>query len=161
VTLSHARALELYSYDPGTGVLTRRVSVSPNARAGGVVGSPQSKGYLETSADGHRVLVHRLVWFFVHGEWPRGDIDHIDGDRTNNRVSNLRDVSRRVNLENQRRARSDSQSGLLGASPHQGRWTARLRVDGKQHYLGLFDTPQLAHAAYIAAKRIRHAGCTI
>lgn len=107
-------------------------------------------------------MAHRLAWLYVYGEWPNGDIDHIDGDRLNNRIANLRDVSRRVNLENQRRPKACNKSGFLGVKTFRDqRFQARIQVRGVQLHLGTFDTPHEAHAAYVAAKRNLHQGCTL
>lgn len=87
------------------------------------------------------VSIHRLVWFFENGSLPRGEIDHIDGVRTNNHISNLRDVSPGVNQRNARR-RSDNVSGVTGVSwaAHVNKWQANTNVAGKRHYLGLYDS---------------------
>ena len=87
--------------------------------------------------------------------------DHINGIKTDNRIANLRSVSMTVNLQNMRKANRDSLSGLLGAHKKRSHWESRIRVDRKQIHLGIFETPEEAHAAYLAAKRLHHSGCTI
>jgi len=87
---------------------------------------------------------------------PDGDIDHIDGDRSNNKLSNLRIVTRAENMQNQRKAKGNSRIGLLGVSANKGRWMARIKRNGVMRHIGTFDTPQQAHAAYIAEKRVFH-----
>lgn len=102
-------------------------------------------------------MAHRLAWLYVHGRWPDGLIDHKNGDRADNRFDNLRDVAHRVNMQNLRKAFVSSKTGLLGASPlKDGRFGAFIKRDGKSKNLGTFDTPELAHAAYVAAKRVIH-----
>lgn len=159
--ITQKRLRELLSYDPDTGVFQWLFSRG-TARAGAVAGSADSYGYLQTKIDRRCYLNHRLAWLYVHGEWPTRQIDHINGKRTDNRLANLRIVSASVNQQNHRVARVDNKCGLLGVSSSGKRWQARIsHPGGKDAYLGLFDTPELAHAAYLEAKRRLHPGCTI
>lgn len=119
------------------------------------------KAAMNISLLGRYYYVHRLVWFYVFGEWPKGDVDHIDGDWSNNRIGNLRDVSHGTNMENMRRARKDNRSGLLGAHKHGNGFCSAIQVKKKLIRLGWFATAQEAHAAYLKAKRELHPGCTI
>ena len=112
--------------------------------------------------DEREYSAHRLAWLYVHGAWPTGQIDHINGDRGDNRISNLRDVTPALNTQNQRRAaRSNKSSGLLGVTANRGRWLAQISIGGKSRNLGRYATPEEAHAVYVAAKRVLHAGCTL
>ena len=159
--LSVERVRNLLDYEPETGNLTWRYArsgISP-----GIAGSVGGPGYLYVVADGHRLLAHRLIWFHVHGKWPQGDIDHINHDRLDNRLANLRDVSRCMNNENRKQARCDNRIGVLGVSwhDHSKKWRARIMTGGKEYRLGLFDTTEDAHNAYLIAKRRLHEGCTI
>lgn len=146
---------EIVSYDPETGVFTWR-KTRGRARAGNVAGTPHNEGYISIVALRGRYLAHRLAWFYVHGEWPQDDIDHINGDRSDNRISNLRDVSRSENLQNVATARKSSTHGFIGASRQGGRWKARIKLNGKETHLGLFDTPEEASEAYLRAKAEMH-----
>lgn len=121
------------------------------------------KGYLRVGLDGRRVYAHRLVWALVTGKWPDGDVDHKNGIKSDNRLVNLRHVDRSTNLENMRSAKSNNKStGLLGAYRHSsGRFTSRIQIKGADVYLGMFDTAELAHQAYVKAKRELHEGGTI
>ena len=92
----------------------------------------------------------------VHRAWPTGEIDHRDGDRGNNRIANLRDVSDAVNQQNRRNASRNSTSGLLGAHRCGSKWYAKIGIDGKQKYLGAFATKEAAHAEYLKAKQSLH-----
>ena len=160
------RLRALLQYDPETGVLRWAVSRRGRvARPGVVAGRPNRAGYIRVKIDGFSYAAHRIAWVIVHGERPRGDIDHINGDRADNRLANLRDVPRRVNRQNMRRALARSKTGLLGVtcSPKRSRqpFSARITVNGTTHRLGYFATAQLAHAAYLAAKRQLHEGNTL
>ena len=157
------RLKQLVRYDAEAGHFLWRVDRKGSAKAGDIAGSECGGGYRAVCLDGHTYKAHRLAWFYVHGAWPVGHIDHIDGDTGNNRIANLRDVDRSTNLQNQRRAHHRSSTGVLGVFPAKtpGRFTAQIRKAGKLHYLGTFDDTQQAHDAYGAAKRAMHQGNTI
>lgn len=131
-------------------------------KKGGIAGSKMSHGYIAIRIDGQDYTAHRLVWLYVHGSEPSGYIDHINGDRADNRLANLRDVSQMVNMQNVYAAKSNSKTGLRGVSWHaqRGKYTARIKAGGRYLSLGLHDTPEGAHAAYLEAKRRLHEGCT-
>lgn len=95
------------------------------------------------------------------GEWPIGDIDHINGIRHDNRWSNLRVVSAQVNQQNRRRANANGRAGLLGVNPYKNKFRAYIKIDGRTKYLGSYETADRAHAEYVAAKRQFHEGCTL
>jgi len=157
------RLRELLVYDPEAGVMTRRVRVGC-AAAGSPFGTRDGNGYLVGSVGNRLYRLHRLAWLYMTGEWPQGEVDHINGDRADNRWANLRDVSKAENMQNIKRARRDNcATGLLGASldKRDGRYKAKIGVGGKQKHLGCFATAQEAHEAYLAAKRQLHPGCTL
>lgn len=118
-------------------------------------------GYICLKVDGRMFKGHRLAWFFVHGDFPQGHIDHINGNPSDNRIENLRDVSRSVNMQNERGARTHNSTGLLGVSRNGSGWRSEIRIAGKKKNLGTFATPEQAHEAYVFAKRQYHEGCTI
>lgn len=144
--LTRARLRELLHYDRDTGEFRwwKRVGnkVQPGERA----------GYLEICIDGHRYNAHQLAWRYVTGRWGRPLIDHRDGDGTNNRWTNLRRATPSQNTANSRRPRSNT-SGYKGVSPHRKRWRAMICNQGRWVSLGIFATPEAAHAAYLAAAR--------
>lgn len=158
--LTAERLRELLHYDPETGVFTWKTKPGRRIRLGAQAGSA-AQGYLEIGVCGGRYRAHRLAWLYVYGVWPKHDIDHIDGNRANNAIANLRDVTRAVNIQNMRRPKPGNKSGYLGVAPCSSRWSAQVHVAGKKRHLGVFDTPELAHAAYVEAKRRLHEGCTL
>lgn len=147
--LTQDRVRSLLIYNGETGQFIRRVSTAPRAVAGSVAGDVDSKGYWRLRVDGRRYLAHRLVWFYVHGVWPKDEIDHINGIRTDNRIENLREASRFENKRNTG-AHCDSRSRHKGVSFHapSKRWRARIHMNGEEHWIGVFDTPEDAAAAY-------------
>ena len=160
--LTAARLRELLSYDPETGEFTRLVQTCGRALVGDIAGTAHVRGYRRIRVENVSHMAHRLAWLHVHGEWPTGLIDHIDGNPGNNRIANLRVVTSSLNQQNQRKAHShNTKSGLLGVQANYKKWAANIRVSGKRTYLGSFDTPEEAHAAYLEAKRRLHATCTI
>lgn len=160
--LTAERARELFSYEPLTGELKWRVSKGQAVRPGTLVRSAHSEGYIKVSVEGTPYLAHRLAWAITMGVWPGDQIDHRNGVRSDNRLSNLREVSHSVNCQNQRKAARRSRTGVLGVSHSGQRFRSQIGMGGRQVYLGLFDTPQEAHEAYLVAKREIHAaGCTI
>lgn len=160
--LTQKRLKELLKYDRATGVFTRRIDSGKRWKSGEVAGwTHKHNGYVYIRVDGREYFAHRAAWLYVTGEWPSKDIDHIDGEKTNNRFANLREVSESVNAENQKRAHKDTRSGVLGVYPVGDRWKAMIVIDKAPVYLGTFDTIQEASAAYLSAKRLHHRGCTI
>src|SRR5574343_1088335 len=164
-TLTPERLRELLSYDPETGVFRwKTTKPRSSARPGDIAGSVDN-GYRFISVDRARHCAHRLAWLYVYGEMPRRMIDHIDGNRGNNAIENLRDVSRSVNGQNQKRAQSHNALGMLGVTRLAGSrrrpYQAYITVGGKPKYLGVFATADEAGAAYIDAKRRMHEGCTL
>lgn len=157
------RIRELLEYFPLTGIIMWR-ETGKGRRIDRIAGCTDRHGYLQTRIDGKIYFNHRIAWAYVYGEMPSGVIDHINGDPSDNRIENLRDVTRKTNQENQRRAAaSNTTSGLLGVSLHRntGKFVASIQADRKSYYLGLYETPERAHEVYIAAKRKLHKGTTI
>lgn len=156
-----ARAKEAFNYNPATGVFTWKISRG-RVKIGDVAGTNGSHGYRIIGIDGAYYFAHRLAWFFTHGYWPV-EVDHKNGEPADNRISNLRDSTRQLNLHNQRRPQKRNKCGLLGVSYSKRRkkWRAQIAIDGRGRDIGYYDTPEEAHAAYVAEKRKIHSFCTI
>ena len=157
------RLKELFSYNPETGLFTRIVRTSNNSKIGDIVGTKNTTGYLQISIDWRLYSVARLAWLYMTGKWPEEEIDHINGIRNDNRFSNLREADRTLNNQNRRNAGEINKLGFLGVSLHKRdqKITAQIKINGKTKWLGYYKTPELAHAAYLSAKRQYHEGCTI
>lgn len=156
--LTAARLRELLHYNPNTGVFTWRVSRKGVQCVGAVAGDKTWNGYWRIGVEQRRYMAGVLAFLYMTGEFPAGDVDHRDGERTNNRWSNLRVVPRSVNNQNQRKAQRHNKSGYLGVSPNRKRWAASIVVNGAKTHLGTYDTPEDAHAVYVEAKRRMHVG---
>lgn len=151
----------LFTYDAKAGTFIRRIRMGSAYPAGQIAGSRGPRQYTSLGVNGKSYLAHRLAWLYMTGEWPSGHIDHIDGNTENNRFANLRDVSRELNLQNQKSCHKGNKSGYLGVFPNGRGWSAQITVAGDQRHLGTYPTPQRAHEVYLAAKRADHATCTI
>lgn len=151
------RARECFSYDHETGALVWRATAK-NKRGwlGMPAGTVDSTGYLYVRFNGKRYPAHRVIWLMETGAWPRGQIDHIDGNKTRNAFTNLRDVDPHTNAANKHRARVDSTTGRIGVEQRGKRWVAYIYSHGKKHSLGGFPTAEQASAARAAAKPIYH-----
>jgi hypothetical protein len=155
--LTAARLRELFHYDPETGQFTRL------GGAPGGTGS-NSNGYLAMYVAGRRYRLHRLAWLYVTGNWPTQLIDHKNGNRSDNRFANLRDVSQSINRENQHAVRSNNLSaGITGVSwcEYHKKYKAHIRVGGRLQHLKYCASAEEARAVYLEAKRRLHPGCTV
>lgn len=128
---------KLLSYDPVSGILTWRADDGRHA----ALSMAHPKGYLFGVIRGRTVLAHRAAWAIHHGSWPRNQIDHINGVRTDNRIENLRDVTAFENMRNQKR-REDNASGVTGVSwdARRRKWRATIGSRGTYKSLGSFET---------------------
>ncbi len=163
MALTAEKVRELLDYDPETGAIHWRVSVNNRVKVGVLAGWKRPDGYLQIRIDGKLYKAHRLALLIINGTWPTDQVDHINGVRDDNRITNLREASRSLNQQNQMRPRSDNTSGYLGVSWNSAckSFMARIMIQGKLLYLGSFTDPAEAHQAYLTAKRQLHAGCTI
>jgi hypothetical protein len=160
--LTAALVREHLSYCAETGEIRWKTD-SWKRRLGKLATLPASHGYLQVRVLTHTVGAHRAAWMLHTGEMPDGQIDHINMIKTDNRIRNLRCVSKSVNAQNQKVARSKSSTGFLGVHARKSGncFQASIKTAGVYKYLGSFPTAELAHEAYVTAKRQLHEGCTI
>ena len=148
---------QILHYDPETGIFTWLKTMPPRARKGAVAGHVAKNGRPIIGLHQKCYYSYRLAWLWMTGEWPIQDIDHKDGNPSNNRFSNLRLCTMSQNQQNRRKACGDTHSGLLGVYPQAyGSWYARIKTNGKLIHLGTYITKEEAHAAYVKAKRKYH-----
>jgi hypothetical protein len=145
---------EYFSYDAETGHLIRLKSVSGNGKVGAPAGVMDNVGYRRIKFFRTRYQAHRLVWMFHHGSLPAGMLDHINQDRADNRIENLREVTASQNCKN-RKKETRTASGRRGVSyfARDRLWVANVNINKKQTYLGSFKTREEAIAAREAAEK--------
>ena len=147
-------------YNSRTGVFTWRHTLSSRAVKGTVAGTvSKQSGYRIIRLNKQNFHAHRAAWLYCHGYLPTDvEIDHRNGVRADNRLLNLRKSTSTGNRENQRQAKSNNVScGVLGVHKRgSGKYLAKITTGGEVHRLGTFQTPDIAHAAYVAAKRRLH-----
>lgn len=144
---------ENLAYEPATGVFLWKKR-GPGRTLGRGLGTKVWAGYLTMKVNGEVWLAHRLAWLYIHGEWPVGSIDHIDGNRSNNAIANLRIATAAQNAA--RRPTTRKLSPSRGVFPHGPGFVARLHHAGKRYYLGYFPTADAAKAAYEAKAKEIH-----
>lgn len=152
---------QLISYNPETGLVTwayrhpgTRGNRIFNGKFGGKdAGSHHNAGYTRICIRGVTYLAHRVAWAFTYNEEPPEQIDHINGDRSDNRISNLRAANYSINAKNRAKmSRNTSGFSNVSWSKAAGKWQAMFRHHGELHYVGLFETPEEAGAAVNSAK---------
>ena len=139
---------ELLIYNTETGIFTWRVS-RYRAQIGDVAGHLNKSGYYTIRTGKKHYRVHRLVWLYVYGFEPQVAIDHINGDKSDNRLCNLREANKSQNGMNTDK-RVTNTSGFKGVSFHKasGKWVAQAKLNYKHYYLGLYTTPEEASEVY-------------
>jgi hypothetical protein len=148
---------EILNYNPETGVWTWLVDREPNKMKGQAAGTIESWGYRRISIDCRHYRAHRLAWLYMTGQWPKNEIDHINGVPDDNRWCNLREATRLQNEFNKGK-RQDNSCGHRGVywKKRDKKWVAQTNIDGKRKWLGGFDTKEDASCVYEEAiKEIR------
>jgi hypothetical protein len=137
-------------YDSLTGLLTWKKQRG-RINVGDVVRNIGSNGYIRVQFMGKRYSAHRVAWYLMTGEWPKLDIDHINGEILDNRWSNLREATKLQNQHNKKMSKSN-RSGYKGVYlTKRHKYRSRIRVNKKELFLGYYDTPEEAHDAYVTA----------
>lgn len=152
--LNHDDLVTALRYNKKTGVFRWKVKMSATATEGKVAGSVHSKlKYITITMWGCRYQAHRLAWFYIYKEWPKGVIDHKDRNPSNNAINNLQDVTQSKNMHNAK-IRTDNWTGVAGVSYMENRqcWRARINLQGKETHLGVFRTKEQAIRARLEAE---------
>ncbi len=157
--ITQERLKELFDYQDGQ--LIRKISrgrgkTSTRWSAGTALGHSVKGGYCLASVDYTTYKLHRLIWLWHKGNFPKHHLDHIDGNPMNNKIENLREATDAQNMQNQRRARANNKLGIQGVYQVNGRFRSVLTTNGKSKHLGYFDTPEQAHQVYLEEKRKQH-----
>lgn len=144
---------EWLRYDAETGKLIW-LKVSGKGRIGAAAGTPHAKGYISIGIGRNHFLAHRLAWALHFNEWPSKQIDHINGDKADNRIANLRLATNAENHAN-RGAQRNSTSGVKGVYwfKPQRKWKAQIQVNGKAIVIGYFVEKSDAIAARLEAEK--------
>jgi hypothetical protein len=145
-----------FDYNPETGELRWKESLANRRWRGKVAGCVNSVGYRIVGFMGKDRLAHRIAWLYVHGQLPEV-MDHIDGDKLNNSIANLRPATKSTNGANRGPQRNNS-SGFKGVKRHYRKWVAQITVNGRNTYIGLYNTPEEASTAYLIAAKIEYKG---
>jgi hypothetical protein len=155
--LDSKRLKELLDYNPETGIFIRKITTG-GQKAGAIAGKQRRDGYVDVNISPKRYMAHRLAWFYVYGVWPNKMLDHINGIRNDNKISNLREVTNSENQQNRNKVRKDSKSGFqcVNYKPKHKKWEAYITLNGIKKHIGHFNSPEEAHAAYLVKKKELH-----
>ena len=156
--LDSTRIREILDYNPDTGEFYWKIKSNKRAPIGAKAGGITNGGYGYISYLNKRYSMSHLAWIHFYGKPPLMYLDHINGNRFDNRISNLREATPAENMQNIRKAPKNSSHGFLGAyfDKDKNLWRSKIRVNGAKKSLGYFKTPEEASTAYIAAKRQYH-----
>lgn len=156
-TIDRKQLVEVLRYEPASGAFTWKTSSATKVKPGSEAGHVSADQYRRIVISGRKYLAHRLAWLYVHGEWPLGQIDHINRVRSDNRLINLRVVSCQKNQHN-KGLYTNNKSGAAGVHWHERdqRWRAAIGVAGRRIRLGSYVDQRAAEAAYQEAKAIYH-----
>lgn len=147
----------ILNYNPDTGIFTWAIKPNRSIKIGDIAGSLEGRGYHRIMLNRKAYKTHRLAWLYVYGEFPLNEIDHIDQNKTNNKINNLRECSRgnnNCNILN----RKNNKSGYKGVSWNKakGKWISQIQSNKQKIFLGSFDCQKKAHIAYCEAANKYH-----
>jgi hypothetical protein len=152
--LTPERLRHLVNYDADTGEFTWKAK-RRRCTPGGKAGCQMKNGYSIIRLDDVLHLAHRLAWLYMTDKWPAHQIDHINGNRADNRFCNLREATNIENAHN-RQKRRNNKSGYTGVRAENHKWLAEIKVNYRPIRLGLFATPEEASEAYQKARKKYH-----
>jgi HNH endonuclease len=152
--LTAERLREVLDYNPETGIFMWNLTKK-------IAGHTQADGYVRIRLGKKQHYAHRLAWLYINSNLPTSPLDHINGIKSDNKISNLREVTPSQNMQNLFQARKKNKSGLLGVVFAKGKFQARIVSNGRQICLGTFSNAELAHATYLKAKAELHPFSTL
>jgi hypothetical protein len=155
--LTYREAKTLFDYDAVEGVLVNKVRRGSHP-AGERLTSVAKNGYIRLVVRGHEYLAHRVIWLLCNGDWPKDELDHIDRNKSNNRLANLRECTTAENHQNQDMTSRKGTSRYIGVCKptHRENWRAQIVVNKRQVYLGMHRCETAAYVAYCRAKSQLH-----
>jgi len=150
--LTHEQLIQQLEYIPELGRF-KRLQRRSNQVVGTIAGADDcTKGYRKIMVLGKMYKEHHLVWFYLKKSWPLLQIDHIDGNKANNKIENLREVNQTQNMYNKHKAHANNASGFLGVCKVKDKYYPRLKVGNKLLHLGTFSSGEEAHKRYLEEK---------
>ena len=153
--LTAEKLRSILDYDHETGIFTRKVRTANRVKVGDAAGCPDGRGYLQIIVCSRKYRAHRLAWLHVYGEWPEDQLDHINRNRSDNRISNLREVSNKQNGQNKSKPNNNT-SGHTGVFWHKqnSKWRAQITHNQKKIHLGYFTDLEEALSARKAGEKL-------
>lgn len=154
--ITYSEIASQFDYDSESGLIRRKTKKGLSLDEWPIVGSLRSDGYVVVAFTSKRLLVHRVAWVLMTGEWPMLFIDHKNGIKNDNRWLNLREANHSENAANSK-LKSTNKSGFKGVSQKvNGKWIAQIKKNGKTRHIGTFDNPLDASLAYKAKASSTH-----
>jgi hypothetical protein len=157
--LTQKRLKEVLRYYPGSGIF--RWKTTGKGRKRKIAGCKRPDGYILIRIDGQLHFAHRLAFLYVHGYFPENQIDHIDRNRSNNKIKNLREISQQCNSRNTGNP-IDNTSGVKGVCWYEkyNKWMVRICANGKRRHLGYYKNfDDAVMSRYEAEKELNWKGC--
>lgn len=155
--ISQEELHKILEYEPLTGHFRWKVAKGYKIKVGSIAGSPTGRGYIRIVIDNKKYMSHRLAWLYTFGEWPPKFIDHVNGDKSDNSLTNLRVATRSENGYNTTTPKNNT-SGIKGVHWHVGeeKWRGRMNVDGIEVQVGKWDNLEEAALAMEKARKDLH-----
>ena len=155
--ITQDKVQSLFNYDPDIGIFIRKVKTTAKTKIGDVVGYDNKNGYKKISIDNKLYFSHRLAWLYVYGVWPEKGLDHINRNRSDNRLCNLRLANQSENTQNTA-IRKNNTSGYKGVTfcKNTNKWISQIMINYKHIYIGKYETPEIAYEQYINMAKKLH-----
>lgn len=154
--ISREKLKELLSYDEKTGIFIWKIANTRRIHVGDEAGRIK-EGYIKIGINNKEYYAHRLAWLYIYGDWPNKFIDHINGNRSDNRIENLREVTQAENVRNSKMPKTNT-SGIKGVrwNKKDGKWRAQCGIGGKMIYVGQYDSISEAKESVMRFREEHH-----